>query len=44
VIASTFGGTWVGNQLAHQVTIRTIEVIVSIMVLGIAVGLGAGLI
>ena len=44
VIASAFGGTWVGNQLAHKVTIRTIHVIVSIMVFGIAVGLGAGLI
>ena len=37
-IASAFGGTWVGNQLAHKVTIRTIQVIVSIMVFGIAVG------
>lgn len=44
VIASAFGGTWLGNQLAHKVTIRTIQVIVSLMVLGIAVGLGAGLI
>lgn len=43
-IASAFGGTWMGNQLAHKVTIRTIQVIVSIMVFGIAVGLGAGLI
>ena len=42
-IASAFGGTWVGNQLAHKMTIRTIQVIVSIMVFGIAVGLGAGL-
>jgi uncharacterized membrane protein YfcA len=42
-IASAFGGTWVANQLAHKVTIRTIQVIVSIMVIGIAVGLGAGL-
>jgi uncharacterized protein len=42
VIASAFGGTWVGNQLAHKVTIRTIQVIVSILVLGIAIGLGAG--
>lgn len=44
VIASAFGGTWVGNQLTHKVTIRTIQVIVSIMVLVIAAGLGAGLI
>lgn len=44
VIASAFGGTWVGNQLAHNVTIRTIQVLVSIMVFGIAVVLGVGLI
>lgn len=44
VIASAFGGTWVGNKLAHKVTIRTIQVVVSIMILAIAVGLGAGLI
>jgi uncharacterized membrane protein YfcA len=43
-IGSAFGGTWMGNQLAHKVTIRTIQIIVSIMVFGIAVGLGAGLI
>lgn len=42
-IASAFGGTWMGNQLAQKVTIRTIQVIVSIMVFGIAVGLGVGL-
>ena len=44
VIASVFAGTWVGNRLAHKLTIRTIQVIVSIMVFGIAVGLGFGLI
>ena len=43
-IASAFAGTWIGNQLVQKVTIRTIQVIVSIMVFGIAVGLGAGLI
>ena len=44
VVASAFGGTWVGSQLAHKVTIRTIQITVSILVLGIAVGIGAGLI
>lgn len=44
VTASVFGGTWMGNQLAQTVTIRTIQVIVSTMVFGIAVGLGCGII
>ncbi len=42
VISSTFAGTWWGNQLAPKVTIRTVQAIVSIMVFGIAIGLGSG--
>ena len=44
VMASAFAGTWLGNRLLHKVTIRIIQVVVAIMVFGIAVGLGAGLI
>jgi len=41
---SAFAGTWVGNHFAHKVTIHTIQRIVSILILGIAVGLGIGMI
>ena len=44
VTASAFGGTWLGNQFAQKVTIHTIHAIVSILVLGIAMGLGIGMI
>ena len=44
VTASAFGGTWLGNQFAQKVTIRTIQWIVSVLVLGIAGGLGLGMI
>jgi len=44
VTASAFGGTWLGNQFAQKVTIRTIQGTVSILVLGIAVVLGIGMI
>jgi uncharacterized membrane protein YfcA len=44
VTASAFGGTWLGNQFAQKITIHTIQEIVSILVLGIAVGLGIGMI
>ncbi len=44
VISSAFAGTWLGNQLAPKVTIRTVQAIVSIIVFGIAIGLGSGLI
>ncbi len=43
-MASAFAGTLVGNFLAHKTTIRTIQVIVSLMVLGIAVGLSLGIV
>lgn len=44
VIVSAFGGTWLANQLTQKVTVHIIQVIVSIMVFGIAVGLGFGII
>ena len=44
VTVSAFAGTWVGNQFAEKATIHTIQYIVSILVFGIAVGLGIGLI
>jgi len=44
VTASAFGGTWLGNQFAQKATIQTIQGIVSILALGIAVGLGIGMI
>lgn len=44
VTGSALSGTWFGNQFAHKVTIQTIQRIVSILVLGIAVGLGVGMI
>jgi uncharacterized protein len=44
VIVSSFGGTWLGNQLAQKVPVRIIQAAVSIMVFGIAVGLGLGII
>jgi len=44
VTASAFGGTWLGTQFAQKFTIHTIQGIVSILVLGIAVGLGIGMI
>jgi len=44
VSASAFGGTLLGNQLAQKATIHTIQGIVSILVLGIALGLGIGMI
>jgi uncharacterized membrane protein YfcA len=43
-IVASFGGTWLGNHLAQKVTVRIIQVIVSIMVLGIAIGLCLGII
>lgn len=43
VIGSAFAGTWLGNHLAQKTTIRTIQVTVSILVFGIAVGLVLGM-
>ena len=43
-VVSAFLGAFLGNRLVKKVTVRTIQIIVSIMVLGIAIGLGAGII
>ncbi len=42
--ASAFTGAFVGNRLVRKITMRTIQIIVSIMVFVIAIGLGAGII
>lgn len=42
--ASAFVGAFFGNRLLKKVTMRTIQILVSLMLLGIAVGLGTGLI
>ncbi len=43
-MASAFAGTLAGNHLAPKMTIRSIQILVSVMVLGIAVGLVLGII
>jgi uncharacterized membrane protein YfcA len=43
-MVSALLGTWVGNHLVKKATIRTVQVVVSIMVLGIAVGLVLGMV
>ncbi|HCC69084.1 MAG TPA: hypothetical protein DEP99_04265 [Nitrospiraceae bacterium] len=43
-IVSAFLGAFIGNRLVKKITMRTIQVIVSVMLFGIAVGLGSGII
>jgi uncharacterized membrane protein YfcA len=43
-VASAFFGAFIGSRLLKKITMRTVQIIVSIMVLAIAIGLGAGLI
>lgn len=43
-ILSAFLGAFIGNRLMKKVTLRTIQVLVAIMLLGIAVALGTGII
>jgi uncharacterized membrane protein YfcA len=43
-VTSAFAGTWMANSFAHKTTIHTIQVIVSVMVIGIAVGLIVGMV
>lgn len=43
-VVSAFLGAFLGNRMVKKVTMRTIQIVVSIMVLAIAVGLGAGII
>jgi len=42
-IASAFIGTFLGNRLIKKVTMRSIQMLVSVMLLGIAIGLAGGL-
>jgi uncharacterized protein len=42
--ASAFLGAFIGNRLMKKVTMRTIQLIVSVMLFGIALALGSGLI
>lgn len=42
-IASAFLGTFLGNRLVKKVTMRSIQMLVSLMLLGIAIGLAGGL-
>jgi hypothetical protein len=42
--ASAFLGAFIGNRLMKKVTMRTIQLIVSVMLSGIALALGSGLI
>lgn len=43
-VVSAFLGAFLGNRLVKKVTMRTIQIIVSVMVFGIAIGLGGGII
>lgn len=44
VIASAFLGTFIGKRLMKNITLRAIQITISIMLFGIAVCLGAGII
>ena len=41
---SAFSGALIGNRLVKKIPMRSIQIVVSIMLIGIAVGLGTGLI
>lgn len=43
VTVSAWVGAWIGARFIKQVTIRAIQVLVSILLFGIAVGLGSGM-
>ncbi len=43
-VAAAFAGAFVGNRLLRKMTMRSIQVIVAVLLLAIAVGLGSGLI
>jgi uncharacterized protein len=42
--ASAFSGAFIGSRLMKKVTMRTIQLVVAVMLFGIALGLGTGLI
>ncbi|RKX18937.1 MAG: sulfite exporter TauE/SafE family protein [Candidatus Zixiibacteriota bacterium] len=43
-IIAAFSGAFIGNRLIKKVTMRTVQLLVSIMIFGIAIGLGSGII
>jgi uncharacterized membrane protein YfcA len=43
-VLAAFSGAWLGNRLLKRVTLRGIQVLVALMLLGISVALGLGLI
>lgn len=43
-VLSAFAGAFIGNRLMKKVTLRGVQITVAVMLLGIAVGLGAGII
>ena len=43
-VLAAFGGAWLGNRLLTKVTLRLVQVLVALMLLGIAAALGSGLI
>jgi uncharacterized protein len=43
-VLAAFGGAWLGNRLLTKMTLRLVQLLVALMLLGIAVALGSGLI
>jgi len=43
-VLAAFGGAWLGNRLMTKVTLRLVQLLVALMLLGIAAALGSGLI
>jgi len=43
-VLSACGGAWLGNQLLTKVTLRSVQILVTVMLLAIAAALGSGLI
>jgi hypothetical protein len=43
-VLAAFSGAFIGNRLLKKVTLRAIQILVAVMLLGISVGLGMGLI
>ena len=43
-VLAAFSGAWLGNRLLTKVTLRLVQLLVALMLFGIAVALGSGLI
>lgn len=43
-VLAAFGGAWLGNRLLTKMTLRLVQLLVALMLLGIAAALGSGLI